>query len=294
MKISVIQSRQYVLYDVENPGSFTFEQCMVGKEKSVTEVLALLEEAGKQGTDFAVTTETFNASILPGDVRYDFSSTAEPLDGPIIISLKELAVRHQMYIVAGLFTKRNGNVYNSAVLLNPKGTIQGIYDKTHLIGAERNEVTPGDTYPVFDTSFGRVAMLICWDMQYPEAAREVSLAGADLIACPTWGWESIYGLARAYENSVTIAAANILPPHGEMWEWCSPSAVVDNMGRIQTEAPRNHSGIATATIDIRKEPALQYGGKGQDSMRCVRATLRRPDTYRQIVKEKPDVLKRYE
>lgn len=293
MKISVIQSKQYVLYDVNDPGEYTVEKCFAGRDKSVAEVLRLTREAAEKGADMIVTTEAFNASIFPGDPRYDFMTTAEPLDGPIVQQMQAIASEHETYIVAGLFTIREGKVYNTALLINPSGVIQGMYDKTHLTIGELSQVTPGEAYPIFETEFGNVGMLICWDMQYPEAVREIALAGADLIACPTWGWENIYGLSRAYENSVTIAAANNLPPHGEVWEWCNPAMIVDNMGKILAEAPMNDIGIATAEVDIRREPDLQYFVQGNQSMRQLRSQLRRPETYKLLNMDAPPLMDRW-
>ena len=140
-------------------------------------------------------------------------------------------------------------------------------------------------------------MLVCWDLQFPEAARELALGGADLIACPTWGWENIYGLSRAYENSVTIAAAMGMHPEGVI-SFCDPSCVVDNMGNIVALAPRDKACVVTADIDIKKEPAPQYGSAyfyPSHSMRKTRFSQRRPDTYRlvNLPNEETPLYKRY-
>lgn len=294
MKISAIQS-QHFLYDSKNPSDVTIEKLFELRDQVIEQVLELTEEAAKQGTDLIVTTESVNISIFPGDMRYDLSQTGESLDGPLIKKFSSIAEKYKTYIVAGLYTSRNGNLYNSSILFNRKGEIQGVYDKTHLTDVELLGLTPGNTYPVFETDFGNLAMLICWDMQYPEAVREVALAGADIIACPTWGWENIYGLCRAYESSITIAAANALPPHGEMWEWCNPSAIVNNVGEILSSGSKDSVGVITAEVEITEEPEIQYNGspEGITSMRQIRNMLRRPDTYKQIVNENPPLMSRY-
>lgn len=296
MRISAIQSRQYNLYDVNHPGDFDIDKCRSLSRIAVDEAFEMIDEAGRNGAKLIVTVEGMNVSVLPNDKRYDFVSTAEPMDGPIIKRLGCLAKRHGAYIVGGLYTARNGKAYNSAVLFAPDGSIVGVFDKVHLPAGEEIGVTPGNCFPVFETDYGKIGMLICWDMQFPEAAREIALAGADLIACPTWGWENIYGLCRAYENSVAIVAAMSLPPTGMIAEGADPSCIVDNMGRIRAAGSRTEPGIITAEMDIRQEPPLQYGINETDgfkSMRHIRMLQRRPDTYKRVTELKPEVMDRY-
>ena len=140
-------------------------------------------------------------------------------------------------------------------------------------------------------------MLVCWDMQFPESARELALADVDLIACPTYGWENIYGLSRAYENSVYIAAGMCTYRHG-LWPENDPSCIVDNMGRILAACERDCEGIAIADVDIKKEPATQYGSEKyypSHSMRKTRFSQRRTEAYRLINKPNAEtpLYKRY-
>lgn len=292
MRISAIQS-QHFLYNIHNP-EYTVESLFEKRNAVLAEVFRLAEEAAKQGSNLIVTAESVNVSLFPGDGRSDFVKTGEPLDGQLMTRFSDLARTSHVYIVAGLYTTRAGRLYNSAVLFNRDGNIQGIYDKVHLAPGERLQITPGDHYPVFETEFGNLGLLVCFDMQYPEAVRELALAGVDLIACPTWGWENIYGLCRAYESSVYIVAANALPPHGEMWEWCDPSCIVDPKGRVLAAGPRNNICIVNAEADIRLEPQEQYTDHpGAVSMRGIRASLRRPETYKLLTQPHPPLLDRY-
>jgi predicted amidohydrolase len=147
---------------------------------------------------------------------------------------------------------------------------------------EEVNVAYGDELCVYPTELGNIGMLVCWDMQFPEAARELALGGADLICCPTLGWENIYGLSRAYENSVSIAAAMV----GSEWGYgdCGdPGCIVDNMGRIIAAGPRKGGAVVTAELDITREPEPQYGSQRfypSHSMRKTRFVQRRPETYR--------------
>lgn len=287
MKISVIQSQRSLVYgyDPERPGEVDLPTLRAAADADMDEAFALFEQAAGRKPDLIVTTETLNQVIAFHDPRYDLGDLAEPLDGPLIHRFARLARRQGVYIVAGLLTRREGRVYNSAVLFDRGGTIAGLFDKVHL-PAQELRVTAGAAYPVFETDFGRLGLLVCWDLQFPEAARVLTLAGAELIACPTWGWEKIYGLARAYENGVTLAIAMGVPAGQSVWPGCDPSCVVANTGRVLAEAPRHGTHILTAEVDIQAGPPLQYGvGRFTPyrTMRAVRLSQRRPDTYNALV-----------
>lgn len=297
MRIAVVQSKRRLKYDLVSPGDVDAEVCRRSSDKEMAEGFALVEHAGKQGAQLIVTIEGFNESINPRDPRYNFIEFAEPLDGPVATRFSALARKYACYIVAGLYTARDGTAYNSAVLYGPDGHIRGIYDKVHQPYNDDQYFTPGDGYPVFETEHGNIAMLICWDMQYPEAPREVALAGADLIAVPTQGWEPIYGYCRAYENSVNLAVAMYVPCGRDLWEGCDPSCIVDNMGNVVAAASRDGSQAVLADLDIRKEPAPQYGADlytGMSSMRQIRLSQRRPETYRHVTEPNPPLARRYE
>lgn len=294
MKISVLQNRQYDFDAMLEGQEWTLDGFLRKRNESLKEVLQMAEEAARKGAQLTVTTEGVNRLVSTADPRFEAGRYLEPLDGGLIRRFGGIAEKYGSYLVAGLYTEQGGKPYNTAVLFGPGGEILGYYNKTHIPIGEN--VTPGDRLPVFDTDFGRLGILICWDMQFPEAARELSLAGADLICCPTWGWENIYGLCRAYENSVTIAAANALPAHGKMWPWCDPSCIVDHMGRIVSRGGRRKTGIVTAEVDIKKEPPPQYFTEritGLRSMRQIRTIQRRPDLYRRITEKQPPLLLRY-
>lgn len=281
MKISVIQQGLNFGYDYrkETP------ELDILKEKAnrrLDECIRLIEKAATEGTDLAVTIETINAYTVLGDTRFEYTDMYEGLDGDTVRRFSEVAKRLKIYIVAGLLLTIDGKAYNCAVLFNRSGDVIGVHKKVHLPAGEEKHVSAGDSFEVFPTEFGNVGMLVCWDMQYPEAARELALGGADLICCPTLGWENIYGLARAYENSVTIAAAMCVYRSSQP-TLCSPSCIVDNMGSIVAAAPVGETCIVTAEVDILREPAPQYNSQTfypSDSMRRTRFTQRRPDTYK--------------
>jgi predicted amidohydrolase len=260
------------------------------------EGFGMVTQAAREGASLIVTIEGFNESVSPLDARFDGTVAAEPLDGPVLGRFRQIARDHGAHIVAGLYTYRDGRSYNSAVLVGSDGEIAGIYDKVHLSPLEARAFSAGNTFPVFTTAIGEVGMLICWDMQFPEAPREIALAGADIIACPTLGWEHVFGPCRAFENGIPLAVAMYIPNGRNLWEGCDPSCIVDGLGRYLAFGSRTGPGIVSADLDLPHEPPSQYGLKeatGMTSMREVRMTGRRPETYRLSTAARPPVLDRY-
>lgn len=285
MKVSVLQQMPVYQYNqlTQKPPLALLKQ---KSQQNMERCFEMLESAGREGADLAVTIECVNAHLSWADMRYPFGEVYEGLDGPLCERFARTAKRLGMHIVAGLYLSIEGRGYNCAVLFNPRGEIAGVHKKVHLPAGEEFQVTHGDRFEVFHTDIGNIGMLVCWDMQFPESVRELTLGGADLIACPTWGWENIYGLCRAYESSVYIAAAmginrgtQPLPP------FCDPSCIVDNMGRIVAAAGRTQEQVVTADIDPAKDPQPQYTSENyidSFSMRKTRMSQRRPETYRLI------------
>jgi predicted amidohydrolase len=112
-----------------------------------------------------------------------------------------LAKKHRLYIVAGLLERDRHLVYNVAALLGPDGEFVGKYRKVTLPRGEiEGGITPGDEYPVFDTSFGKLGMMICYDGFFPEVARELSIRGV-------WGCNPMLGAARACENHTFVVSS---------------------------------------------------------------------------------------
>ena len=293
MKIAVIQQFAPVSYDriKELP---ELSELKRRADESVERCTELIEKAAELGAELCVTIETVNAYLALGDTRFKYTDT---LDGNTVKKFSDTAKKYGIHIVAGLALSIDGVPYNCAVLFDGNGDIIGIHKKVHLPAGEELHFAHGDRFDVFETKLGKIGMLVCWDMQFPEAARELALGDADIIACPTYGWENVYGLARAYENSVYIAVGMCTYKRG-LWPENDPSCIVDNMGKILAACERDGEGIAIADVDVKKEPEPQYGSEKyypSDSMRKTRLSQRRPETYRLVSRENTDLplYKRY-
>ena len=104
------------------------------------------------------------------------------------MTTRRLARELRSYVVGGLYERVGPVVYNTAVLIDRDGKLAGRYRKTHLPREEWEAgITPGDSYPVFTTDFGKIGLMISWDVQFPEPWRELGLQGAELVLMPIWG-----------------------------------------------------------------------------------------------------------
>ena len=162
--------------------------------------LAIIEqrvaEAAKAGARLVLLQELHNSCYFCQHESVDEFDLAEPIPGPSTERLGALARRHGVVLVASLFERRAAGLYhNTAVVLEADGNIAGTYRKMHIPDDpgfyEKFYFTPGDLgFAPIDTSVGRLGVLVCWDQWYPEAARLMTLAGAEVLLYPTAiGWD---------------------------------------------------------------------------------------------------------
>ncbi len=138
-----------------------------------------------------------------------FVQSAHPIPGPDSKYLGELAKKYSIYIVAGLIESQAEQIFNTAVLIGPDGTLIGKYRKVAIPTDEYLTlgISPGNEYPVFQTSFGKIGMMICWDGQYPSIARRLRDKGAEIIFLPVAGINPKLISASAIVNQVYIVSS---------------------------------------------------------------------------------------
>jgi predicted amidohydrolase len=164
----------------------------------------LVAEAASQKADLLVLPETLTQT----NSGKSYVECAELIPGPSTDYFGKLAKEHSLYIVAGLIERDAHLIYNVAVLLGPDGEIVGKYRKVCLPRGEVSAgVAPGRDYPVFETRFGKVGMMVCYDGFFPEVARNLSANGAEVIAFPVAGCNPALASARACENHVYIVSS---------------------------------------------------------------------------------------
>lgn len=198
--------------------------------------LELAREAAMNGANLIVLPELANTGYLFGTRQEAFLHAELIPEGPSMQAWIDFALKHQVYLAAGLAERDGVQLFDSAVLVGPGGFI-GKYRKAHLWNREKLWFTPGNLgFPVFDTPIGRIGLLICWDIWFPEVPRLLSLQGADIIcSLNNWIWTppplfddsgkcmaSYLTMTAAHANNVFIAAANrIGEEQGERYLGCS-------------------------------------------------------------------------
>ncbi len=240
---------------------FSFEECEAPKPRKVR--LATIHFQPKAGKTPAEKRELFKPLIeeaakkradlvvLPECLTYyrtglTYADCAEPVPGPSTDYFGKLAKKHKLHIVAGLFEREEHLVYNVAVLIGPDGKVVGKYRKVTLPRSEiEGGITPGKDYPVFDTKFGKVGMMVCYDGFFPEVARELSKNGAEVIAWPVWGCNPMLASARACENHVYLVSSTYTDPSAD---W-TISAVYDRAGKAIAKA-EEWGTVAIAEVDL--------------------------------------------
>ena len=201
----------------------------------------LIAEAARQRADLVVMAETL--TLGSGG---NYADVAEPIPGPSTEYFGALAKEHGLYLVPGLVERDGPLIYNVAVLIGPDGQIVGKYRKVCLPRAEIEAgVTPGHEYPVFNTRFGKVGMMVCYDGFFPEVARELSNRGAEVIAWPVAGCNPMLGEARACENHVYIVSSTHTPVEAN---WMI-SAIFGHDGRPLAQA-KERGSVAVAEVDL--------------------------------------------
>jgi predicted amidohydrolase len=192
------------------------------RDSNLTRSLALAQKAVEGGAKLIVLPELSSTGYFFSSRQEAFDHSEAVPDGPSVQQWMAFARKHQVYLVAGLAERDGMRLFNTGVLLGPDGFI-GKYRKAHLWNLEKLWFTPGDVgFPVFETPIGRIGLLICWDIWFPEVPRILSQQGADIIcSLNNWVWTppplfdaagkcmaSYLTMTAAHVNNVFIAAAS--------------------------------------------------------------------------------------
>jgi N-carbamoylputrescine amidase len=252
-------------------------KCSLDPRENLATAMSGIREAAGRGAQIVCLEELFRSQYFCREENHDRFDLAEPIPGPSTEALGKLAAELRVVVVASLFERRAAGLYhNTAAVIDADGTLLGTYRKMHIpddpLYYEKFYFTPGDLgVPSFDTRYGRIAVLVCWDQWYPEAARLASLRGANILFYPTAiGWHPSekreFGAAQldawrtiqrshAIANGVFVAAVNRVgfegPPDCDIEFWGS-SFVADPFGQVVAEAATDSEETLLVECDPRR------------------------------------------
>lgn len=236
-----------------------------------------VDTAGKASLDIVCLPEAITVVGTPKNA----AEVGEAVPGPSTNLLGEAARRNRLWVVAGLMEADGDLLYNTAVLLDRQGRIAGKYRKVHLPREEwLKGIAPGDDYPVFQTDFGTVAIQICYDWFFPEAAAAFALRGAEILFAPTWGTtfpdqdgrvegENVFRV-RARDNGLYLVPS----------VYDGSSMVIDPLGRILV-SNKGQSGVFWCEVDLAAREPLWWVGH----WRSIGPRDRMPGTYGPLAAE---------
>ena len=263
---------------------------------NVARVVELVHEAADNGAQIILPSELFEGHYFcRTQLEVDFERARPRENHPTLTTFRELAARLGVVIPVSFFEQAGPEYYNSIVVFDADGTDLGLYRKSHIPDGpgyqEKFFFKPGNTgFKTFATKFGTIGVAICWDQWFPEAARAMTLAGADVLFYPTAigsepeepeldsrdSWQRVM-IGHAVANAVGVVAANRIGTEGagkESITFYGSSFVANARGDKVAELARDEPGIALATLDL-------------DAIKRVRASMgffrdRRPSLYRRL------------
>jgi len=248
-------------------------------QKNADRAVEMVREAAAKGAKIVCFPEMFNTGYNFQLIGDGFHNCGETIDGHTITRLQKVAKECACYVIApiNLEKKVKGVFYNAAVVIDDEGVVLGDYSKHHLWAAERYYFHAGEDIPVFDTKYGKIGVMICYDAGFPETARVLTLKGAELIFMPSawriqdWDMWNLNIPQRALENTLYVAGVNRFGHEDDLYMFGN-SKVADWRGRIIAESKEEKEEIVYAEIDL-------------DQLTKARLDIhylkdRRPDSYK--------------
>lgn len=252
--------------------------CSADPADNMNRTVEKIRVAAGKGAQVIVLQELFRSLYFCDTEDYENFKLAEPIPGPSTDMLGRLAGELGVVIVASLFEKRAEGLYhNTTAVLDADGSYLGKYRKMHIPDDpgyfEKFYFTPGDLgFKVFDTRFGRIGVLICWDQWYPEAARITAMMGADVLVYPTaigWAqsqdaatndeqynaWQTIQR-AHAVANGLPVISVNRVGVEGQMTFW-GGSFIANPFGRLLFKASHDEEVIHVESLDLTRSDSYR-------------------------------------
>lgn len=267
-------------------------KCIVGPKNEIVEnALAVLEEAGRQDVQIALMGELFFMEYdrflqREFDKYKPMFEIAEPIPGPTINKVSQIAKKYKMYIIAPIYEKAGPGVYyNSAPVIDSKGNVIGITRKRHLPAVQSLEklyFRPGYEFPVYSAPFGKFGIGICFDRRFPETARILALNGAEIyfnpVAAGGYVKETYELIARmrGIDNAMFSVFVNRAGDEGKT-HFFGDSIICDPWGKIIASGEEKENEVVSAVVDLEDvDKARIESGVFRD---------RRPEIYDRLVEQ---------
>ncbi len=217
-------------------------------EQHIADAFAAIDVAGQQGADLIVLPEGVN---LGSGSQVHYWDIAVSIHSALLLRVGEKAAEYGCYIVFPFIELDNEKVYNSAAMFDRNGDCMGVYKKTHEPRCVilDNNVSLGDEFPVFETDFGRIGIVICYDTITPEPAMIYGLKGVDILVYPHMiqplenEYFHITTRAKAFDSSLYIAAAGWARPFEEAGGPLAATCLIDWEGQVLAQGSKLYPGI---------------------------------------------------
>ena len=236
-------------------------------EDNIEVILKSIDESAKYNPDLIVLSEGMDSR----NTGIPLKDHAENIESGRICSLvRERAAKYGSYIVYNFHEFDNGEYYNTSALFGRRGEVCGRYRKTHLTVTELEKgLTPGSSYPVFDTDFGKLGILICWDHYFSVPAEEIAKAGAEIVAVSSAGDANAKGIARAMDGGIWYAIAGWNTNNAYGW---GPGRIISPDGTIVAHTSETYKP-ANYEIDLNEKIRIKWLAMG-DAMSHAKAVYR--------------------
>lgn len=252
-------------------------------DENIALIASMTAEAAQNGADVVVFPED---SYYDVDAPREHGESPEALDGHFVTEMRAIAKKNHVNLIPGSFERlaESGKYYNTSLFINRDGNIIGQYDKIHLMKAmsyDESEFVEAGSHPaVFDTDIGRVGILVCYDLRFPELARGMVQDGSDILFVPAF-----------------FPAGNPLPPRTDHWDTLVNSTALLNLtyvvavnqyGKMSTELPFGRSCVVdpwgTVVAQCPNRVSIAYAELDTEYQKQVREKIgswnnRRPDIY---------------
>jgi predicted amidohydrolase len=227
------------------------------KEENLAKFEKITQKAKEQGADLVIFPELSLTGYVVRDQLYEL---AEPIPGPSVHRMEEIAKKTNMHIIFGmpeLSEKTRATLFNTAVFVGPKGFIgkyRKMYLPTHSVFEEKRHFRPGYQAAAFDTPIGKIGLCICYDIFFPEVTRLVRLQGAQLIVCISASpavrrsYFEILTAARALENTVFLAYVNLVGVEDGLQFW-GGSRLINPTGDVVVKAKYDEEDFVLCEVN---------------------------------------------